>query len=69
MRARAMKRRHRSATGREPTIPGDQAILRRLASSHLQLQLLFLLWEKTEGDDFAVLWAATGLVVSARPKE
>jgi hypothetical protein len=41
-------------------IPGDQAVLRRLALAHLQLQLLFLLWEKTEGDDFAVLWAATG---------
>ncbi len=41
-------------------IPGDQAVLRRLALAHLRLQLLFLLWEKTEGDDFAVLWAATG---------
>lgn len=27
--------------------------------THLRLQLLFLLWEKTEGEDFAVLWAAT----------
>jgi hypothetical protein len=42
------------------TILGDQAVLRRLALAHLKLQLLFLLWEKTEGDDFAVLWAATG---------
>jgi hypothetical protein len=41
-------------------IPRDQAVLRRLALAHLKLQLLFLLWEKTEGDDFAVLWAATG---------
>jgi hypothetical protein len=41
-------------------IPGDQAVLRRLALTHLELQLLFLLWEKTEGEDFAVLWAATG---------
>ena len=40
-------------------IPGDQAILRRLALTRLELQLLFLLWEKTEGEDFAVLWAAT----------
>lgn len=40
-------------------IPGDQAVLRRLALTHLELQLLYLLWEKTEGEDFAVLWAAT----------
>ncbi|HWM55608.1 MAG TPA: hypothetical protein VNO20_09490 [Solirubrobacterales bacterium] len=55
-----MNRRHRPPAVTEPTIPGDQAVLRRLAMTHLGLQLLCLLWEKTDGEDFAVLWAATG---------
>jgi hypothetical protein len=58
LRAKGPKRRNRTS-GPEPTIPGDQAVLRRIAVAHLRLNLLSLLWEDFEGEDFAVLWAAT----------
>jgi hypothetical protein len=65
LRAKATRRRNRGPGGSGPTIPGDQAVLRRLAGAHLRLNLLFLLWEKSEGDDFAILWAATDHVARA----
>jgi hypothetical protein len=55
-------------SGAEPTIPGDQAVLRRLALAHLRLHLLFLLWEDFEGEDFAVLWAATASAARQTPQ-
>jgi hypothetical protein len=59
LRSRAKKRRSKAHGSASPTVLSDQVVLRRLAMAHLRLNLLSLMWERSEGDDFAILWAAT----------
>lgn len=46
-------------------LPQDTLILRRLAQTHLLLQLIFLLW-KSPGGNFVALWALTSHITDFR---